>query len=517
MTEPAQNMSRGATTIRAFLAGIAKPRRLTVSIGLLLATAFATGQNTVPDIVSAMKAGQFDLAINMCHAAEKASPKDPRIWTLEGIALTNLQRPEQALAAYNRALELDPRSLPALEGAAELEYKQGNKRAIPLLERILAIRPDDPTTHAMLAVMQYKEKDCARAIENFKQAGTVTANQPLALTQYGFCLTELNRFEESIPIFEQVVQLQPEAHDARYNLALAQWRSNHAADALVALQPLLESGNPDADLLSLAAEINDSAGNTPEAVALYRKAIQTAPGNLQNYLGFAALSLNHEAFQAGIDMIDFGLTQIPQAAQLYLARGILYGELSKFDQATADFDHANQLDPHLAFSSAAKGVLHSQERDLGAAVASFRAEAKRHPNDALTQYLLAEALAEQGNAKDSPAYKEEIAAANRALLLNPQMTAAHDLLSTVYLHNRQSSLAIEQSRAALKTDPNDQAAVYHLILALRETDQKDQIPALIKRLGELRRLDQAATSQKKRYQLSIGPTGSEPDSQPINK
>ena len=189
-------------------------------------------------------------------------------------------------------------------------------------------------------------------------------------------------------------------------------------------------------------------------------------------------------------------------------------ELSGVRPGHADFDHANQLDPHLAFSSAAKGVLHSQERDLGGAVASFRAEAKRHPNDALTQYLLAEALAEQGNAKDSPAYKEEIAAANQALRLNPQLTAAHDLLSTIYLHNRQSSLAIEQSRAALKTDPNDQAAVYHLILALRETDQKDQIPALIKRLGELRRLDQAATSQKKRYQLSIGPTGSEPDSQP---
>ena len=117
-------------------------------------------------------------------------------------------------------------------------------------------------------------------------------------------------------------------------------------------------------LLSLAAEINDSVGNTPEAVALYRKAIQADPKNTQNYLGFAALSLNHEAFQAGIDMIDFGLTQIPQAASLYLARGVLYGELSKFDQATADFEHANQLDPHLAFSATAEGVLHSEQRDL---------------------------------------------------------------------------------------------------------------------------------------------------------
>jgi tetratricopeptide (TPR) repeat protein len=499
-------MQRGWRVIRVRLYGIAKCFRLDICVCLLFATTLAMGQDAVPDIVKAMKAGQFDLAVEMCHAAEKNSPNDPRLWTLEGIALSNLQRPEQAVAAYDRALKLDPQSLPALEGAAEIKYKQGSKGAIPLLERILAIHPEDPTTHAMLAVMQYKEKDCSQATGNFAQARAVISNQPLALTQYAVCLTELNRFEESVPVFEQVVQLQPGASGARYNLALAQWKSNHPADALVTLQPLLDTGNPDGDLLSLAAEINDSVGNAPQAVALYRKAIQADPKNTQNYLGFAALSLNHEAFQAGIDMIDFGLTQIPDAASLYLARGVLYGELSKFDQATADFEHANQLDPHLAFSATAEGVLHSEQRDLRAAVNSFRAEARQHPKDALTEYLLAEALSEQGNAVDSPAYKEEIDAANEALRLNPKLTEAHDLLSTIYLHNRQFKLAIEQARAALQTDPNDQAAVYHLILALRETDEKDQIPSLIKRLGELRRQDQAAAGQKKRYQLSIEPS-----------
>ena len=309
-----------------------------------------------------------------------------------------------------------------------------------------------------------------------------------------------------MPVFEQVVQLQPGASGARYNLALAQWKSNHGADALVTLQPLLDNGNSDGDLLSLAAEINDSVGNTPEAVALYRKAIQANPEKYAKLPGIRCSVAQPQAFQAGIDMIDFGLTQVPKAASLYLARGVLYGELSKFDQATADFEHANQLDPNLAFSATAEGVLHSEQRDLKAAVNSFRAEARQHPKDALTEYLLAEALSEQGNAVDSPAYKEEIDAANEALRLDPKLTEAHDLLSTVYLHNRQFKLAVEQARAALQTDPNDQAAVYHLILALRETDEKDQIPSLIKRLGELRRLDQAAAGQKKRYQLSIEPS-----------
>jgi tetratricopeptide (TPR) repeat protein len=486
------------------------PRRITPWAFLLLTVSMALGQDAVRDIVNAMKSGNFDQAIQMCHAAQKNSPADPRLWTLEGIAQTRRERPEQALTAYDHALQLDPRSLPALEGAAELEYKRGNARAIPLLERILVIRPDDPTTHAMLAVMRYKEKDCGRAVENFAQAAAVISTQPLVLSQYGFCLAQSNRFKEAVPVFEQALQLQPDSPSARYNLALAQWNSNHPADALTTLQPLLDGGSPDADLLSLAADINDSAGNIPEAVEFFRKAIQANPNNVQNYIGFAALSLNHEAFQAGIDMIDFGLTQNPKAAQLYLARGILDGELSKFDAATSDFEHANQLEPHLAFSSAAQGVLHSQERDLNAAVGSFRAEGRRNPNDALTQYLLAEALAEQGHPPGSAAYKEEIAAANQALRLNPQLVSAHDLLSTVYLHNRQIDLAIEHARAALRIDPNDQAAVYHLILALRETDQKDQIPSLIKRLAELRRSDQAAAGQKKRYQLSVESTGSAP-------
>ena len=514
MTELDQNRQRrSGRTIRP--RGVTNLSRLGVWGCFLLAAYMAMGQDVVPNIVNAIKEGQFDQAIQMCHAAQKSAAADPRIWTLEGIALSHLGHSQQALAAFDHALKLEPRSLPALEGAAELEYKQGDKRAISLLERILAIRPDDPTTHAMLAVMQYKEKDCAGAVENFARAGVVTGNEPLALTQYGVCLTDLNRFEESIPVFEQVVQLQPETPDARYNLALAQWKSNHPADALAALQPLLARGDANADLLSLAAEINDSAGNIPEAVELYRKAIQADPKNVQNYSGFAALSLNHEAFQAGIDMIDFGLIQIPQSAQLYLARGILYGELSKFDLATADFEHANQLDPHLPFSAAAEGVLQTQQRDLGAAVVSFRGEAKRHPNDALPQYLLAEALAEQNNPTESPAYKEELAAAKQALRLNPQLTAAHDLLSTAYLRNRQTSLAIEQSRAALRADPNDQAAVYHLILALRATDQKNEIPSLVKRLAELRRSEQSAASLRKRYQLSV--TGAAPGTQSDNR
>ena len=42
---------------------------------------------------------------------------------------------------------------------------------MPLLERILRLRPDDPTAHAMLAVLEYREGNCKAAVAHFDKAG----------------------------------------------------------------------------------------------------------------------------------------------------------------------------------------------------------------------------------------------------------------------------------------------------------------------------------------------------------
>ncbi len=335
------------------------------------------------------------------------------------------------------------------------------------------MRPDNPTAHAMLAVLQYRKKDYAHAAENFGQCGAALSSQPVALAQYGISLARLKRYDEAVPILQRALSLQPYAPGTRYNLALVQWQAGHPQDAAETLSPLLENAPAGGDPVGLGVQVYESAGNTPAAVELRRKAIQANPKDPANYLAFAMLSYDHGSFQAGVDMVDAGLTQIPNNAQLYLTRGILLSELAQFDKAMADFEHADQLDQHLSLTSTAKGLVHSQEHDLKAAVASFRAEVKQHPNDALTQYLLAEALMEQGPAVGSPGYQKGLAAANRAVRLDPKLAQAHDLLTTAYLRAGKTDLAMEHSRAALQSDPQDQSAVYHLILALRKTDHKD--------------------------------------------
>jgi hypothetical protein len=56
----------------------------------------------------------------------------------------------------------------------------------------------------------------------------------------------------------------------------------------------------------------------------------------------------------------------------------------------------------------------------------------------------------------------------------------------------------------LKIDAKDQAALYHLIVALRKTDRKAEIPELLKRLAEARRDATKDEAEQNRYKLVVG-------------
>jgi tetratricopeptide (TPR) repeat protein len=186
-----------------------------------------------------------------------------------------------------------------------------------------------------------------------------------------------------------------------------------------------------------------------------------------------------------------------------------HGQLGEFTHAAEDFETAKRIDPRLQFIGVAEGLVQSQEHKPAEALAKFRAAVKAHPDEAIAQYLLAEALMEEDKPEGSAEYKEELEAATRAVRLDPRLVAAQDLLSAIYLESGHPADAIEHSRAALALDPHDQQAIYHLIVSLRETDRKDQIPVLLKRLLDLRAAEQVDRTTFKRYRLEESPTPTE--------
>jgi tetratricopeptide (TPR) repeat protein len=276
------------------------------------------------------------------------------------------------------------------------------------------------------------------------------------------------------------------------------------AAALQVLDPLLTAGTADPDLLSLGSEAAEGMGDTPKAVSLLRQAIVLSPATASYYVSFAALCLNHDSFQVGIDMINAGLTRIHSDPSLYIARGLLYAQLAQYDQAESDFRTAEQFNSAQSVSSFAIDLAEMQKNHPEAALAQIRSQIKQHPESALLHYLLARLLADQGGDTDKERTDEVLSAAARAVQLKPDLIEARDLMASTYTRMGKYDLAIEQSRRALQYNPADQTAIYHLIVALRHSagsGQREEIQSLVKRLSDLQTQSRQQETDRKRFKL----------------
>ncbi len=459
-------------------------------LGVAFAGFFAFGQSTaaVSEAVSEWRAGRTEAAMKTIDAGLRADAANFKLWSLKGVLLDQQGNAKEAAGDFERALKLSANYLPALDGLAQIRYRESDPSASSLLEHILRIEPQDIASHTMLGELAFRQGNCKVAVDHFRSAGVVTSDRKDLLQENGFCLVQEQRYAEALTVFKVLLKREPADGSARYNVALTQYLADAVTDAEQTLADLCSSDPCDTEILTLSADIAEAQGKVPQAVELLRRVIQQDPADPEGYLRFAALANENGSFSTGITMLDVGLGALPGSAPLYLARGALYSQLADYERAVADFARANELDPQLAAVDSAKGVMQTQQKNSGDALATFRQAAKRKPDDALSQFLLAEALFDQSAGTDADR-KEQIAVAKRAAALDPTMTQAHDLLAALYLQTGQTAFAARECDLALRQNPEDQQAVYHLILALRKGDRKQEIPALVKKLVELRDAD----------------------------
>jgi tetratricopeptide (TPR) repeat protein len=459
-----------------------------------------TSGDPIGAIQAAISAGNFSTALELLQPALKRAPNDARLWTLQGVAYSGQGDQKEALASFQKALKIAPNALPPLHGAAQIEYEAGNPAAIPLLRHLLQLEPNDSTTHGMLAVLAYQQGDCKLATVNFEKAGALFDSRPEGLDAYATCLMRLKEFDRAAQVFQRVLLLKPADRRERQVLAAVQLMARQPQEAAATLEFILQV-DPDALTLELAAAAHEDAHDTPEAISLLRRAILMEPQNVNLYVDFAVISAAHQSNQVGINVVSDGIAQQPNAASLYVARGVLYAQLDQYNKAEADFEKANDLDPKQSLSTAAQGLAAMQKNDPDRALASIQEKLAKTPNDAALLYLQGDMLAQKGAAPGSPEFETAMQSAKKAVGLQPTLGPARDVLAKLYLRSGQYKEAAEESRAALKIDPIDQTAVYRLIQALRKGGDSYEIPELLKKLAALRQQSTKDEQERNRYRV----------------
>lgn len=460
----------------------------------------ASNDSALQAATALVRSGQYAEAHRLLTSALEKSSKDPRLWTLDGFALSRMGREKDALASYESALRIAPRYLPALEGAGEVKFRNRTADAADVLREVIAIRPDEQAAHAMLATLSFEHHDCQTAEAEFAKSEQAIANQSVALNQRGACLIQLNRPREAVAVFEQVIKLLPDGASAHYNLAFSLLQAGNARQAIEVLTRL-PPGKRDADTLDLLSDAYERVSDTPSAVATLREAIVQHPDNARLYVHFANLCLAHSSFAAGVDMLNVGIARSASTASLYLARGILEVQLANYAAAESDFSRAETLKAGSKYAAALENMMRLQQDQLQPAAADLRRRIKQHPQDAFLYYLLAETLARSGAVPGSAEFSDAVRAAQTAVRLQPDLGLARGVLGKLYLQEGNVEAAIEQSRLAYQSDPADVTALYHLIRALKKAGRTQEIPALTRKLADLRQQAQKKEMSERQFAI----------------
>ena len=458
------------------------------TLALLWALAAVLSAEEPANLDSAVRAGRFAEAVRLADASLKGDPGNPRLWTLRGVALEQLDRLPESLRSFERALSISPKFLPGIEGAAETAYRLKDPRAIGFVERALDLAPDNETAHAMAGALAFEAKNFPAAAGHFARSGSATANNPSALTQYGASLIETGRNKEAAAQLKSALVQRPASIVARYDLGLALYLDGRSLEAIAALAPLSVGPRPDVDALNLMGAAEAAVNRVEEATRHLRTATEIAPADERNYLDLARLCLDHNSIDLALDVVTVGIKNAPASAALYTMRGAIYSQQAEVQKAQTDFDQAARLEPDTLYGSVGMSLLLRQTDQTAGALELLRAKLKHAPRDATLNYLLADCLWRSGADPAQAAFALAEKALAVAIHTKPDFAQAHSSLGKLYLRAGRTADALEELNLAIRYDATDRTALNQLVLALRQLGRENEaIEAAARLRAELER------------------------------
>jgi predicted O-linked N-acetylglucosamine transferase (SPINDLY family) len=388
----------------------------------------------------------------------KPRATDPQDHYQRGNAENRLGRWQPALAAYDRAIELDPGFAHAYcNRGAVLERLGRWDDALASYDRALALDSDDVLTHYNRGSVLKQLGRFDEALTSYDRALALQADYPDALVNRGNVLQELGRFDAAIASYDQALRHhQPgfPLYLAHFGRALALLNQRRFEDALSALDRTLELKGDHAEahfrrggvlyelerheaaVASFAAAINCSSGGSPTHLA-----------HFQQSFALVALERQEEALAA----LSQAIALKPDHFESYINRGNVLLDLKRQQAAIADYDAAIALNPahalcHMAYSG--RGFALKDLQRFAEALASYDQALLRKSDEAVTH------LNRGGVLQELHRHEEALSSYDRAIALQPGLGEAFQgrAFSLLSLSRYEAAVASFDQGIALKPD-----------------------------------------------------------------
>jgi tetratricopeptide (TPR) repeat protein len=431
-------------------------------------------------------ANSEEVALNMARlyseqgdpkrAAEvlNAIPEDdrsPRIEFALGASYEQLKKNKDAIAAYHRALDMDPDNLDTERGLANALLADGQlDEALKVLNGIVAAEPQDAQSQIHISEIERRQGKYDDALKTLEKAKPLAPDSLELTYNEALIYDSLGRYDEAIGVLTKLVADSAHA-DGKYTdaekvnrsifldrLAIIYREEDKFAEAVATYKQLTALGG-DYVKSGYQGQIDAyrDAHQWKEATAAAAEVAKAMPNDHAIQSMYAGQLADTGQVDEGVALAKAQVATTkgtPDERDARLALAQIYIRLKRWDDAATELNSADALsskpDDKL-YGYFLRGTLYDRQKQYDEAEAEFHKALAIDPQNPTILNYLGYMLADRG-----VRLPEALAMIRKAVELDPQNGAFLDSLGWVYFKSGQYTLAEENLRKAnerINTDP----------------------------------------------------------------
>ena len=413
-----------------------------------------------------------------------AIPVDDRSTRIEfalGASYEQLKRNKDAVAAYHRALDMDPDNLDTERALANALLNDGQlDEAVKVLNAIVTAEPQDAQSQIRISEIQRRQGNYDQALKTLEKAKPLVPDQSDIRNELSYnealIYDSLGRYDDAVGVLTKLVA-DSTRPDGKYSdgektnrsyfldrLANVYREQNKTAEAVATYKRLMALGGDYVKSgYSNQVDAYRDAHQWKEATAVAAEAAKAMPNDRSVQLMYAGQLADTGQVEQGVALAKAQLAATagsPDERDSHIALAIMYTRLKRWQDASAELDKAGALaskpDEKL-YVYFLRGSLYDRQKQYDEAEAEFRKALEIDPQNATVLNYLGYMLADRG-----VRLPEALTLIRKAVDLDPQNYAFLDSLGWVYFKSGQYALAEENLRKANERSNADPTVHDHL-------------------------------------------------------
>ncbi len=425
--------------------------------------------------------GKWDGAADAVKSLSKSNSSNPQVARMNAELLLHANKPRDAFTLLQKAASNAPDDARLQLLLARTALAVGNTSvADASFQQAARLEPQSLEASRGLAEMAMNRKDLTQLTQLAEKAITAHPNAPEGFVWRGSVEGSQQDFEKAETDFKEALKRDPNNAAAQLDLGELELRQKHESQGRALLEQALDK-NPNllpALNMLVAADLQDK--QPEKALARVQAQIARTPNNPALLTDLAQLQLQTKDFagaQASSQQALQANKEYGPAVETYSQAAVAMGNTDGAISAWQNWISAHPAD---ARAQTLTGSLEETKGDVNKAMAFYKKALQLDPSQAIAANNLAFLMVENGENLDvALGYAQT---ARRAMPTAPNTA---DTLAWVYYHKGTYSLARDLLQDASKASPDDASIHYHLGMTLSKMGDKPGAATELKKAADL--------------------------------